>query len=1140
MSKKIIGTTVTTPIRIPKTVPGGSASGSSVFVSDNAIGEAEAIEVDGNAYNGFVDFTARNFIESHEECGGIVCMKDIDDVLNAGSGRPVANKTVTNKFNELEDRISNLSASGGSVTTIKGDSIKIEDSGDGTVKFTTYECAHNYIAVVTAPTCKDRGYTTYTCTKCGNSYVDEDSYTEPHNIHTYDNGQDTTCNVCGHVREVVQCEHNYTSDVTPPTCTEAGYTTYTCTKCGDSYRVNTNAALGHSEVTIPGKAATCTETGLTDGTKCSVCQAIIKAQQTIPAKGHTYDAGVVTDPDCENDGYTTYTCTVCGHIHVADNVPATGHSYDNALDEECNVCGHIREIITETATAESTANELGKNFLALSADTLPYADDKTDLTVYDTTASKIMRYGSKNWFPMSALTTTSDGRLTVGRDIDLNAVGAVDGSFVWETDFYDKNGNKVKDTGEEMTSFTVDTAKCIAVKHNATITFPMELPAGYYYISAQVVKLGNPNKYPGIYLKNKSGGNANAEGTYNGQAAGMTLGVGTYGQNGRHGCCYKVTEPIRSVQIFSADNNNNSGESLAGGNITVLQNFQILYSDVSLHETGNAEERRYGYAGDYDGVVYYIGEGLPEFKNGTTLVAEGGVAFSVSHEYVVTPATYSLRRTVTPEAADYEEYNCDLQALVINGRGYTSFRDKTARRLVTEEATRLEKAIDAEATERAKDISRVEGLIAQGGGGTSQTTDLHDYLIAEADRVTNEVINTGLESDLSFLAFADPHSFDEYKYRKYANIMENGGLDFMLGLGDYNKYHTGKVPKNTVIGSMHQMLYASGKGANCFYAAGNHDVFTSNVEYGIDFDTTLTKKEQHKLLCSHLNGVVTFDENDPYGCHYYVDYEASKIRLVVLNSSDLWKDDGSIVTGTKYAAISLLQGQMDWFTSTALNFEGKTGWSVMVALHTYKIAEEDYLLHKILQALEKGTTFSYNDKWLNITTEKANFVGKKAEVIGIFYGHAHNDSNEFQYGINSIQIRCDNADKHDVYFAPVNGTVEKGKLYYFEAENGNKWSFTINNDAVSKACYFQYNKYLQGKDQIEIWLLDENLNQVWFGYPSRAKYESGGTLIASDYEPRRIEGTASWESCAVININKDARTITVVPYGLCDERVIQY
>ena len=43
----------------------------------------------------------------------------------------------------------------------------------------------------------------------------------------------------------VPCEHDYVAVVTEPTCTAGGYTTYTCSKCGDSYVADEVAALGH-------------------------------------------------------------------------------------------------------------------------------------------------------------------------------------------------------------------------------------------------------------------------------------------------------------------------------------------------------------------------------------------------------------------------------------------------------------------------------------------------------------------------------------------------------------------------------------------------------------------------------------------------------------------------------------------------------------------------------------------------------------------------------------------------------------------------------------------------------------------------------------------------------------------------------
>ena len=75
--------------------------------------------------------------------------------------------------------------------------------------------------------------------------------------------------------------HGYTATVTPPTCTEQGYTTYTC-ECGESYVDTYTEALGHTSVTDEAKAPTCTKTGLTEGSHCSVCGEILIAQEFQP------------------------------------------------------------------------------------------------------------------------------------------------------------------------------------------------------------------------------------------------------------------------------------------------------------------------------------------------------------------------------------------------------------------------------------------------------------------------------------------------------------------------------------------------------------------------------------------------------------------------------------------------------------------------------------------------------------------------------------------------------------------------------------------------------------------------------------------------------------------------------------------
>lgn len=107
---------------------------------------------------------------------------------------------------------------------------------------------------------------------------------------------------------VTECAHDWAdaSCTAPKTCKKCGITEgealghdwadasctapKTCKKCGSTE----GEALGHTEQTIPGKDATCTEPGLTEGKQCSVCGEILTEQTKIDAKGHNYIDGTCT------------------------------------------------------------------------------------------------------------------------------------------------------------------------------------------------------------------------------------------------------------------------------------------------------------------------------------------------------------------------------------------------------------------------------------------------------------------------------------------------------------------------------------------------------------------------------------------------------------------------------------------------------------------------------------------------------------------------------------------------------------------------------------------------------------------------------------------------------------------------------
>ena len=136
------------------------------------------------------------------------------------------------------------------------------------------------------------------------------------------------------------CNHSYVLTNSTATCTEAGTATYTCTKCGDSYTEEA-PAKGHTEVIDAAVEATCTETGLTEGKHCSVCNEVLVAQTVVPAKGHTEVIDAAVEPTCTETGLTEGKhCSVCNEVLVAQTVvDKLPHDFGNNLEYCANGCG---------------------------------------------------------------------------------------------------------------------------------------------------------------------------------------------------------------------------------------------------------------------------------------------------------------------------------------------------------------------------------------------------------------------------------------------------------------------------------------------------------------------------------------------------------------------------------------------------------------------------------------------------------------------------------------------------------------------------------------------------------------------------------------------------------------------------------
>ncbi len=177
-----------------------------------------------------------------------------------------------------------------------------------------------------AATEAETGNTEYwECTECGKLFTDNtgttattiDKVTIPiktheHSFDKWESDDNEHWQVCSCGTKDTNSSHIWTETTKPATCTEEGTITKTCSVC-KKFITTQIPKTDHTEEIIPAVPANCTETGLTEGKKCSVCGTILKDQTVIAALGHKWDGGTITLPPTEeNDGIMLYTCTACG------------------------------------------------------------------------------------------------------------------------------------------------------------------------------------------------------------------------------------------------------------------------------------------------------------------------------------------------------------------------------------------------------------------------------------------------------------------------------------------------------------------------------------------------------------------------------------------------------------------------------------------------------------------------------------------------------------------------------------------------------------------------------------------------------------------------------------------------------------
>ena len=234
-----------------------------------------------------------------------------------------------------------------------------------------------------APKCNEKGQQVYKCDahdNCPIKVTVELDYAE-HTIAQRIASESCTqmgtveayCSACNKVfstTEIPVKAHNFVAQTAvAPTCTTAGYTPYKCSACGFTYNVFDGAqALGHN-YEVKTTDATCTTTGL----KTFTCACGDSYTETIPATGHTYDAGtVVQKQSCTDVEKTEYKCA-CGDKYTVITKEAKGHTYTNwtvitpatadkyGVQKGTCACGDVKYDVLAPIGAHSFTETITKN-----------------------------------------------------------------------------------------------------------------------------------------------------------------------------------------------------------------------------------------------------------------------------------------------------------------------------------------------------------------------------------------------------------------------------------------------------------------------------------------------------------------------------------------------------------------------------------------------------------------------------------------------------------------------------------------------------------------------------------------------------------------------------------------------------------
>lgn len=266
-----------------------------------------------------------------------------------------------------------------------------------------------------------------------------------------------------------------------------------------------------------------------------------------------------------------------------------------------------------------------------------------------------------------------------------------------------------------------------------------------------------------------------------------------------------------------------------------------------------------------------------------------------------------------------------------------------------------------------------------------------DEIETDAKIIINKLRQPG---DMLITVGSDYHFHNSQEEReglwKYVAFCRSIAIDNMVELGDNVKGYDEDTPdktrkdmavlNNTLRNAMHPILYV----------VGNHDDASGYVKtHSEDADDFIQDNElRNYYVLTSDPGIVKTDS-----LYYYTDKEESKIRVIVLNSSDIPKENDSTTGKAKYYTqdvYAFRNAQINWLKDVLL--ETPEGYSIVVLVHTP--LSRDYInfsaVKELIISCHTASAYTNSDDTPDFEySVTADFRTHQRKVLCVLCGHTH-------------------------------------------------------------------------------------------------------------------------------------------------------